>query len=166
MPATLRFFHLLALVVWIGGVVFFSFFTAPALFSALPRDMAGRVTSTLFPRYYLMGGVCGVVALLTCLLQWLRAPVRDRQGLVEMVLLILMLVMTLYAGLGILPETSSLRPQLRGADGSPGGDSARQRFDVLHRRSVILNGLVLLCGIGAIATLARRDRPGILLRRD
>ncbi len=165
MPATLRFFHLLALVVWIGGIVFFSFFTAPALFSVLPREMAGRVTSTLLPRYYLMGGVCGVVALLTCLLPWRRAPVLDRQGLVEMVLLILMLVMTLYAGLAILPETSLLRPQLRGADGSPGGDSARQRFDVLHRRSVILNGLVLLGGIGALATLAGRDGPSARLKR-
>ncbi len=165
MPATLRFFHLLALVIWIGGGVFFSFFTLPALFSVLPRDMAGRVTSTIFPRYYLMGGVCGVVALLTCLLQWLHAPVWDRPRLVEMVLLILMLVMTLYAGLGILPETSSLRPQLRSADDSPGGHSARQRFDVLHRRSVILNGLVLLCGIGALATMAGQVGPGTRLKR-
>jgi uncharacterized membrane protein len=166
MAATLRFVHLLALVVWIGGVVFFSFFTAPALFSVLPRDMAGRVTVALFPRYYLMGAVCGVIALLTALLQWLRAPARARRLPVEMILLILMLAMTLYAGLGILPETSSLRPQIRAADGSPGREAAQRRFDILHRRSVVLNGLVLLCGIGALATLARRDRPQILPERD
>ena len=37
MATVFRFFHLLALVVWIGGIVFFSFFTAPALFGVLPR---------------------------------------------------------------------------------------------------------------------------------
>ena len=62
MAATLRYLHLLALVIWIGGVVFFSFFTAPALFSALPREMAGRATAAIFPRYYMMGGICGGVA--------------------------------------------------------------------------------------------------------
>jgi hypothetical protein len=159
MAATLRFLHLLSLVVWIGGIVFFSFFTAPALFSVLPRDMAGRVTSVLFPRYYLMGGICGAVALLTALLQWLRAPQRERRRLLEMVLLILMLAMTLYAGLGIIPETSSLRPQMNAADGTPGREAAQRRFDLLHRRSVVLNGLVLLCGIGAVALLASRQRP-------
>lgn len=158
MATALRFVHLLALAVWIGGIVFFSFFTAPALFSALPRAMAGRVTAALFPRYYLMGGVCGVVALLTSLSQWPPAPPRDRRRLVEIVLLIVMLSMTLYAGLGILPETSSLRPRLRAGAASPGGDAAQRRFDVLHRRSVVVNGLVLLCGLGALATLAGRGR--------
>jgi hypothetical protein len=166
MVGTLRFFHLLALVVWIGGIVFFSFFTAPALFGVLPRDLAGNVTSVLFPRYYMLGGICGFIALLTCMLQWLRPPGRDRRLQIEMVLLILMLAMTLYAGLGILPETSVLRPQTRVAEGTPGRDNAQRRFDVLHRRSVILNGLVLLCGIGVLATLAWRDHPGVVPERD
>ena len=166
MAVTFRFFHLLALVVWVGGIVFFSFFTAPALFGVLPRDLAGNVTSVLFPRYYMLGGICGLVALLTILLQWLRSPGRDRLRQIEMVLLIMMLAMTLYAGLGILPETSSLRPQIRAAEETPGRDAAQGRFDVLHRRSVILNGLVLLCGIGALATLAWRDHPDVVPERD
>jgi len=156
MGTALRFIHLLALVVWIGGIVFFSFFTTPALFAALPRDMAGRVTAALFPRYYLLGGACGLIAVLTLLLQWLRASGGDRRQQIEMLLLMLMLAMTLYAGLAILPETSALRPQLRAAGDSPGRAAAERRFAVLHRRSVVLNGLVLLCGIGALAALAGR----------
>lgn len=164
--AAIRFFHLLALVVWVGGIIFFSFFTAPALFGVLPRELAGNVTSVLFPRYYMLGGICGLVALLTCLLRWLQSPGRDRPLQIEMLLLVLMLAMSLYAGLGILPETSSLRPQIRAAEGTAGRDAAQQRFDLLHRRSVILNGLVLLCGIGVLATLAGRDRLDLPPERE
>ncbi|HEV8700511.1 MAG TPA: DUF4149 domain-containing protein, partial [Candidatus Polarisedimenticolia bacterium] len=49
MSALLRTAHLLALGIWVGSVVFFSFFTAPTLFGALPRDMAGRAVSAIFP---------------------------------------------------------------------------------------------------------------------
>lgn len=157
MAASLRFLHLLALVVWIGGIVFFSFFTAPALFGVLPRDMAGRVTAVLFPRYYLLGGTCGAIALLTSVWQGWRAPARDRGRRIETLLLLLMLAMTLYAGLGILPETSSLLSQLHAADDTAGRQAAQRRFDDLHRRSVLLNGMVLVCGIGTLAALAWRD---------
>jgi len=115
------------------------------------------VTAAIFPRYYLLGGTCGVIALLTSLLQWQRAPGRHRGLQIEMLLLLLMLAMTLYAGLGILPEASSLRSQLHAAEDSPGRQSAQRRFDDLHRRSVLLNGMVLLCGLGALAALSWRD---------
>ncbi len=160
MAATLRYLHLLALVIWIGGVVFFSFFTAPALFSALPREMAGRATAAIFPRYYMMGGICGGVALLTCAFLAMRRGGLQRLALAEMLLLIAMIGLTLYAGGVILPEAASLRPILNSHPPSEDLEAARSRFTVLHGRSVAMNGLVLLLGAGVILTMTLREDGG------
>lgn len=151
---SLRFAYLASLVVWIGGVVFFSLVTAPALFGALPRDMAGRATAAIFPRYYLMGGICGAVALVSLALLRLKTRGFDRLTMVELTLLVVMTALTLYAGQVILPETSSLRPIMNARGESPEQLQARARFSTLHRRSVMLNGMVLLCGIGVLVIVA------------
>lgn len=52
-----------ALGLWLGAMVFFSFVTAPRVFSILDSDDAGRVVSAIFPQYYLLGVAFGAVAL-------------------------------------------------------------------------------------------------------
>lgn len=155
MIATLRFVHILALVVWIGGVVFFSFVTAPALFGALPRDMAGRATQAIFPLYYGLGTICGLVAVLSAATGLLRRP-WPRLLVPEVILLVLMLVLTLYAWQGILPEASQTRQTIEALPEGPEREIAQVRFSALHRRSVIMNGAVLLLGLAAIALLSNR----------
>jgi uncharacterized membrane protein len=150
MSTALRYLHLLALVIWVGGVVFFSFVTAPALFGALPRDMAGRATAAIFPRYYALGAVCGSVAILTSLVLRLFAVGGSRMWIAQVLLLAVMIGLTLVAGLVILPEASRLRLALPALEGTPEHDVARARFGALHGRSVALNGIVLLLGLGAV----------------
>src|SRR5262249_56520295 len=71
------FVYLLGLACWLGGIIFFSFFTAPAVFgSGIPLPEAGKVISTIFPRYYLLGYVAGVVALLLPLYFTTSRPAR------------------------------------------------------------------------------------------
>lgn len=165
MPAILRFLHLTGLVVWIGGIVFFSFVAAPALFGALPRDMAGRATAAIFPRYYLVGFAAGALAFVSAALGgFLRPRSWTRLLMGELLLLLLMLVLTLYAWKGILPEAARLRVALR----APGGDqeisapatadreALAARFQVLHRRSVALNGATLALGTLALLSVALR----------
>lgn len=60
MTTLIQFFYLLSLVVWIGSIIFFSFFTAPAVFKTLEREQAGELIGIIFPRYYKVGYVCGV----------------------------------------------------------------------------------------------------------
>ena len=55
--------YLAALGCWLGGIVFFSFFTAPAVFTVLPRPEAGQLISTIFPRYYMLGYIVGTISL-------------------------------------------------------------------------------------------------------
>ena len=159
MTATLRIVHLLALAIWVGSVVFFSFVTLPALFTALPRDMAGRATAVIFPRYYLLGGVCAAAAILSSALIGWRAGSWGRALTLEIVLLIVMGGMTIFAGKVILPEADALRLSLPTLEGTPGYDAAKARFDLLHGRSVLLNASVLLLGLGLLGMLAARP-PG------
>ena len=49
--------------IWLGAMAFFSFFVAPAAFSVLDRESAGRLVTTVFPRYYFFGLVLGLVGL-------------------------------------------------------------------------------------------------------
>ena len=154
MTALLRTAHLLALGTWVGSVVFFSFFTAPTLFGALPRDMAGRAVSAIFPRYYALGAACGAVALLTGLLLGARQPAFGRLLACELILLGSMTGIVLYAGRVVLPQAAQARLALPGLEGTPGHDEARARFDSLHRRSVLLNGAVLVLGVASTALFA------------
>src|ERR1700684_207639 len=55
--------YLAALGCWLGGIVFFSFFTAPAVFTVLPRPEAGQLISTTFPRSYMLGYIVGTISL-------------------------------------------------------------------------------------------------------
>ena len=160
MTALLRFVHLLSLGIWVGSVVFFSFVTAPALFGALPRDMAGRAVSAIFPRYYALGGACGALALLTGLLLGARQPAWGRLLAAELVLLALMTGIVVYAGRVVLPEAGRARLALPSLEGTPAYDDAKARFDSLHRRSVLLNGTVLILGVVSIALVAlQKPRP-------
>lgn len=160
MNALLRTVHLLALGIWVGSVVFFSFFTAPTLFGALPRDMAGRAVSAIFPRYYALGAVCGLVALLTGLLLGARQPAFGRLLAAELVLLGLMTGIVIYAGRVVLPQAADTRQALPGIEGTAGYDEAKARFDALHRRSVLLNGTVLLLGVASTVLFAlQRPQP-------
>jgi putative copper export protein len=152
--ALLRFAHLVAVAVWVGSIVFFSFVAAPSIFGALPREMAGRAVAVIFPRYYLLGGAGGGAALLTAIL---RGVARGRFGRalgLEALLLLAMLGLTAYAGLVVLPRAAAIRETLPRLEGTEGYAEAKTRFDALHARSVGLNGAVLLLGLAAIACLA------------
>jgi len=160
MTAFLRFIHLLSLGIWVGSVVFFSFVTAPTLFGALPRDLAGRAVSAIFPRYYALGGACGALALLTGLLLGARQAAWGRLLAAELVLLLLMTGIVVYAGRVVLPQAGRARLALPSLEGSPAYDDAKARFDALHRRSVLLNGTVLVLGVVAIALVVlQKPRP-------
>jgi hypothetical protein len=156
--ATLRVVHLLALGLWIGSVVFFSLIVAPTLFGTLGRETAGRAVSAIFPRYYGFGGVCGIAALLSGLLLGVLGAARGRLFVIEMVLVAAMAGIVAYSGGVLLPQAVLARAALSETPGTPAHDAVLIRFDALHRRSVALNGTVLLLGVTALA-LAVVQRP-------
>jgi uncharacterized membrane protein len=151
MRATVRFVVLLALVVWVGEIVFLSAVVAPAVFGALPRDVAGRALSAIFPWYYRIGCVAGV-ALITGAALAAATSVARRRWLAVVAVGGVMLGMTAYAAVIVRPRVEALRPQL--AHGAESDPRAQAEFDRLHRQAVTLNGLTLACGLAVVGLTA------------
>jgi Domain of unknown function (DUF4149) len=147
----------LALAVWIGALITVSFLVAPAVFRAVPGETAGAVMGQIFPLYYACTAASGCLALAAA--TWLMRRARGaRVWRVVVVMLVVMLAATTYAGVVVSPEARALRPALHREPVDP---AVRARFDGLHRRAVQLNGLVLLLGVVTIVVTAVSTRlPG------
>lgn len=154
MQSIVKFVYLATLAVWVGGIICFSFLVAPALFGALPSAAAGDAVGAIFPRYYAVGYVCGLVLLALCALLYREAGAQ-RWWRVSTALFAVMLLATLYAGMVILPRTVALRPQVRAAEVAP---EIRAEFGRLHGLAVGLNSVVLVCGVTALGFAAGRLR--------
>ena len=148
MLGAVRFVHFVALAVWVGEIVFFSFVVAPALFGVLGAERAAPVLATIFPRYYAIGAAAAALALGTAaILQrhargwWTGAVVAVAVGLVA----------TAWAGGVVHPRAQRLRVAAEAAGRAPGDDPA---FQAAHRTAVALNVVALLAGLAAIGASA------------
>jgi uncharacterized membrane protein len=142
--------------IWLGAMGFFAFLVAPAVFATLDRDATGRLVSAIFPRYYLVGTILGLVALAACIARSLPSGWRT-WDVVTAALVLVMLALTLYAWMVVLPAAHAAREALReaGAGASP---AEAVRFARLHRLSAVLNGTVMLAGALLLAVEVMR-RP-------
>src|SRR5512134_1836992 len=118
--------HLLALAVWLGETVFFGVVVAPALFGGLEREQAGAITALIFPGYYAVGYVCGVVLVVTGLALWHRSRPGGGLWLAAAAVAAVMLAACLFSGLVVLPDADALRARLHDP-AAP--DSVREQFD-------------------------------------
>jgi uncharacterized membrane protein len=138
--AILLFFYLLALVCWLGGMVVFSAIVAPAVFTTLSRHEAGNLVAAIFPRYYVLGYVCGAIALVLAI--WLAAAHTHRAPwTIAAILLAAALALTAYAGVVVRPQVDAIRTVTEEANPDP---ARRAEFDRLHHLSVMLNGGAML----------------------
>jgi uncharacterized membrane protein len=150
-----KWLYLLALIVWVGEVVFFSFVVAPSMFRTFPTVEAGRAVGAIFPTYYRLGYVCGTVLLVTGAIVLSGAGAQVWWG-VSLCVVAFMLGATLYAGLVIQPRATALRPQIHEATAP---QSVKDEFSRLHRLAVTLNGAVLVGGVAVSLITATTLRP-------
>ncbi len=154
-----RFFMLLALVVWIGGIIFFAFVMAPTLFrpEILPtRQLAGNVVTRTLAMLHWIGLTCGVVFLATSMIDsqfvdGFAAPFAGRHLLVY-----LMIALTLVSMLAVGARMNQLKQDMGFIDAVPHDDARRVEFNRLHVWSTRLEGAVLLLGLGVLFLTARR----------
>lgn len=144
----LKLLTILSVSLWLGAMVFFSAFVTPAAFSVLDRESAGRLVSTVFPRYYLFGLALGVIALAGIVGRALLPGREVPWG--PLALLLLMLGMNAFTLLLLLPQLQALRPA------APGGSLT---FARLHLLSVILNVITMLAGFTLVFVDGLRVRP-------
>jgi hypothetical protein len=143
----LKFLYLVSLSIWFGSLVFFSFVGAPAIFKSLPRGEAGDLVGVIFPRYYMLGLICGLLALGSLLV---LSMVEKSWQTVRIILLILMVSTTLYAAYGVGPKAKEVKAQIRVVTDESAKQALQKQFGTLHQRSVFLNSLVLIAGVVVI----------------
>jgi uncharacterized membrane protein len=139
---------LLAVSLWLGAMGFFALVVAPAAFATLDRDAAGRLVSLVFPRYYQVGVVLGVLALAGCVVR-ARTGGGSVAGWISLALVLLMVALTLYAWAVVLPAAHAAREAMRASGGETAALAAR--FARLHRLSGLLNAVVMIAGVACLA---------------
>jgi hypothetical protein len=149
--AFLRFLMLLALVVWLGGLIFFAFVEAPSAFAVLPtRHLAGSVVTRSIVALHWMGIISGLVFLASSMLYARLSTGAAHAFAARNVLIVLMLLLTLVSQFAIIPRMDTLRSSVGEIDSVPPDNPARLEFDALHVWSTRVEGGVLLLGLVAV----------------
>jgi len=152
-----RYLMLLSLVVWIGGLIFFSFVLAPTVFAVLPtRQLAGSVVSRSLGIMHWMAITCGVVFAITSMIDsrivnGVAEPLAARNLIVYA-----MIILTLVGMFGIASRMLALREQMNPIDAVPHDDARRVEFNRLHHWSTRIEGSVLVLGLALLYLTARR----------
>ena len=152
----LRFFMLLSLVVWVGGIVFCAFVVAPALFASVPNThLAGLVVTRSLKALHWIGLIAGCVYLLTSF-AYARLTTTSVQPLAARnVLVYLMMSLTVVLQFFIIPRMDALRLSVGQIDAVAPDNPVRLQFNALHAWSTRLEGAVLLLGLAVIYFTAR-----------
>ena len=144
---------LLALIVWIGGIIFFAFVLAPTLFGVLPTTkLAGDVVNATLTKLHWMGFISGCVFLVASLLYNWQKYVQLKPFALSHIFIVLMLAFTMVSQFGITPRMRVLRSTPAMMESSDG----RAEFDRLHAWSTRLESGVLFLGLGVVLLTARR----------
>jgi hypothetical protein len=157
----------LALGVWLGALVFFGAVLAPIAFTQLPPlfatpaagiHAAGLVVGGSLVRLHWIGLFCGVIFLVVMVV----ARAHYRTVIPQAILVLAMMVLTGYSQFSIIPRMDTARDSVGGnVDAVAANNPGRQIFDRLHQRSIHVEGLVILCGLGALVATAHWSRREI-----
>jgi Domain of unknown function (DUF4149) len=155
--SALRFFMLLALVIWIGGIIFFAAAVAPTVFKVLPtHHLAGSVVARSLGILHWMGIVCGVVFLITSMANLYSARGAAHPFAFRHVLVYIMLALTIIAQFVVSAKMAALRAAMGEIDLVPVSDARRIAFNQLHAWSTRLESGVLILGLVVLFLVARR----------
>jgi uncharacterized membrane protein len=141
----LRYVYVLALVVWLGGMVVLGAIVAPATFQGLQasapsigRALAGDLFGQVLARFHYVAYACGGIMLVSMMAMGLLGP-RPRAFAVRLAVICAMLLVAVYSGVIVLQTIDSIQLEAgRLPSLLPAGDARRIRFDLLHQLSTRL----------------------------
>ena len=153
----LRYLHVLALVLWLGGLVVAGAIVAPSVFGVLEkvdamedRVLGGQVFGEVLRRLHLLAYAMAGVMIVALTVHRLLGSRPVAYG-IRVTIVGLMLALTVASGLGVSPRVESLQHQVEGPISAlPADDARRVEFNRLHGVSSLLlsitaaGGLVLL----------------------
>ena len=137
----LKSIYLYSVALWVGALFFFTAVGAPMAFKVLKKEDAGRYTGAVFPKYFGLGYIFGLLSLISFYLL-----TKGNMSFVSSVNLILLLLMNLFNfvnGLLIVPKAGLLKAEFYRSNDRSYYDS----FLKLHAVSMALNGITVILGL-------------------
>ena len=150
----LRYVGLVALTLWVGGLIVLGAIVAPSVFEVLAarhiagdRLVAGAVFGEILRRYHVLSFACGAVLLATLTLRGVMGP-RPLMFSVRLLVAFLMLVATAYSGMIVAPRIERVQASAGVAPSTlPDNDPRRVEFQRLHRTSTSIQAVPILRGL-------------------
>jgi len=150
----LRYLALLALVVWIGGLLALGGIAAPVSFDVLGaqhvadgRLLAGALFGEMFRRFTIVSCVAGIVLLGTLLTRGILGP-RPRRFAWRAAAATIMLAAGAYSGIVVAGQIRALQATIGASVSSlPENDPRRAEFGRLHGLSTSLELVPLIGGL-------------------
>ena len=161
----LRYLYILALVIWLGGMVVAGAIVAPSIFEILAeRNVAestvigGAVFGEVLRRTHELGYALGAVMFVALTIRRLigSRPVGYgiRAGIIGA-----MLAFSLYSGNMIDPQVAKLTKDVGGPMAAlPATDARKVEFDKLHQYSTWLFGLTAFGGLALLYWEAKEEK--------
>jgi len=158
----LRYLYLLALVLWLGGMVVLGAIVAPSTFQVLQslepqsgRALAGEVFGTALARFAYLAYGCAGVMIVTLTVMGLLGP-RPQPFLIRGILILAMLGLALYAGVVVASEIALVQQEAGGLPSAlAAADPRRIRFDSLHTLSERLMTVNVIAALALLFMEAR-----------
>jgi len=150
----LRYLYVVALVLWVGGLITAGALVAPSVFGVLlawneaqGRVLAGQVFGEVLLRLtwlsYAMGGLMFITLTLHRLLGARPVKYGIRVGIMG-----LMLMMMFITGFILIPQVDGIQAEVQGSIAAlPDTDPRRVKFDRLHGLSNILFSITAIGGL-------------------
>ena len=150
----IRYVALLALVVWLGGMILLGALVAPSTFRVLQtsdgeagRVLAGSLFGEILRLFHVLAYACGAI-ILACLLVMKFVGPPPRAFVLRAAIVVVMLGIALYSGGPVSREIVRVQAQVTGpmnrlADNDP----RRMRFDRLHQTSTTLMTINMALGL-------------------
>jgi hypothetical protein len=150
----LRYLYVVALVLWVGGLVVAGALVAPSVFGVLQawnpsegRVLAGQVFGEVLLRLTWLSYVMGAVMFITLTLHRLLGARPVKYG-IRVGIMALMLVMMMVTGFYLIPEVDAIQAEVSGPVAElPDTDPRRVAFNRLHGLSNILFSITALGGL-------------------
>lgn len=150
----LRYAALLALVVWIGGLIALGGIAAPSIFEVVAqrqiadgRVLSGALFGEMLARFTIVSYIAGGVLLLSLIVRRVLGPRPHRFGW-RAGIGTFMLAVTVYGSFGVASRIAQLQREMGVAASSlPEGDPRRAEFGRLHALSTALQLVPLLGGL-------------------
>lgn len=152
----LRYAAVLALVLWVGGLLAIGALAAPAVFDVLAtrgpdgRALAGSIVGEMLGRFNLVAYGCAAVIFGSLAVRGVLGP-RPRRFAFRVAGLLFMSAAAFYAGAVLAPQIARAQQTIGAAPSTlDQGDPRRVEFGRLHARSVTVQLVPLLGGLALL----------------